>query len=88
MDFSAEDIIALCEAGKGMYELEKNGKRYALAEALKGRALSSMFYEPSTRTRTSFNTAMRELGGHSDGFSGAEGTSVMKKENQIGRAHV
>ena len=39
-----------------------------------------MFYEPSTRTRTSFNTGMRELGGRYDGFSGTEGTSVMKSE--------
>jgi aspartate carbamoyltransferase catalytic subunit len=39
-----------------------------------------MFYEPSTRTRTSFNTGMRELGGRYDGFSGTEGTSVMKNE--------
>ena len=39
-----------------------------------------MFYEPSTRTRTSFNAGMRELGGRYDGFSGTEGTSVMKSE--------
>ena len=64
-----------------MYELEKSGSRDSAApHALKHRTLSSMFYEPSTRTRTSFNTGMRELGGRYDGFSGTEGTSVMKNE--------
>lgn len=79
-DFSREEIIDLCEAGKRMYELEKSGKRDGLRSALKYRTLSYMFYEPSTRTRTSFNTGMRELGGRYDGFSGTEGTSVMKNE--------
>jgi aspartate carbamoyltransferase catalytic subunit len=79
-DFSREEIVHLCEAGKRMYELEKSGKRNSLRDALKYRTLSYMFYEPSTRTRTSFNTAMRELGGRYDGFSGTEGTSVMKNE--------
>lgn len=79
-DFSREEILHLCEAGKRMYELDKSGKRNSLRDALKYRALSYMFYEPSTRTRTSFNTAMRELGGRYDGFSGTEGTSVMKNE--------
>ena len=79
-DFSREEILHLCEAGKRMYELEKNGKRNSLRDALKYRTLSYMFYEPSTRTRTSFNTGMRELGGRYDGFSGTEGTSVMKNE--------
>ncbi len=79
-DFSREEIVHLCEAGKRMYELEKGGKRNSLRDALKYRTLAYMFYEPSTRTRTSFNTAMRELGGRYDGFSGTEGTSVMKNE--------
>jgi len=79
-DFSREEILHLCEAGKRMYELEKGGKRNSLRDALKYRTLSYMFYEPSTRTRTSFNTAMRELGGRYDGFSGTEATSVVKNE--------
>ena len=79
-DFSREEILHLCEAGQRMYELEKGGQRNSLREALKHRALAYMFYEPSTRTRTSFNTAMRELGGRYDGFSGTESTSVVKNE--------
>ena len=79
-DFSREEILHLCEAGRQMAELEKTGKRNSLRDALKYRTLSYMFYEPSTRTRTSFNTGMRELGGRYDGFSGTEGTSVMKSE--------
>jgi aspartate carbamoyltransferase catalytic subunit len=79
-DFSREEILHLCRVGAMMYEKEKVGERHALSSVLVGRSLASMFYEPSTRTRTSFHTAIRELGGLSDGFSGAEGTSVMKKE--------
>jgi aspartate carbamoyltransferase catalytic subunit len=79
-DFSRAEILALCDAGRRMAELEKAGKRNSLRDALKHRTLSYMFYEPSTRTRTSFNTGMRELGGRYDGFSGTEGTSVMKNE--------
>ena len=79
-DFSREEILHLCDAGRAMADLEKTGKRNSLRDALKHRTLSYMFYEPSTRTRTSFNTGMRELGGRYDGFSGTEGTSVMKSE--------
>jgi aspartate carbamoyltransferase catalytic subunit len=79
-DFSREEILHLCAAGSRMAEMEKTGQRNRLRDALKHRTLSSMFYEPSTRTRTSFNTGMRELGGRYDGFSGTEGTSVMKNE--------
>jgi aspartate carbamoyltransferase catalytic subunit len=79
-DFSREEILHLCEAGRRMWEMEKTGRRNSLRDALKHRTLSYMFYEPSTRTRTSFNTGMRELGGRYDGFSGTEGTSVMKSE--------
>ena len=80
-DFSRDEILHLCSVGKMMHTLEKTGKRDTLRSALSTRTLSSMFYEPSTRTRTSFHTAMRELGGQCDGFSGSEGTSVMKKES-------
>jgi aspartate carbamoyltransferase catalytic subunit len=79
-DFSRAEILDLCAAGRRMETLEKTGKRNSLRDALKHRTLSYMFYEPSTRTRTSFNTGMRELGGRYDGFSGTEGTSVMKNE--------
>src|SRR5208283_3239441 len=79
-DFSRSEILHLCDAGRRMEELEKSGRRNSLRDALKHRTLSYMFYEPSTRTRTSFNTGMRELGGRYDGFSGTEGTSVMKSE--------
>ncbi len=79
-DFSRAEIVHMCEAGKRMVELDKSGRRNSLRDALKYRTLSYMFYEPSTRTRASFNTAMRELGGRYDGFSGTEGTSVMKNE--------
>ena len=79
-DFSRTEILELCAAGRRMEELEKSGRRNSLRDALKHRTLSYMFYEPSTRTRTSFNTGMRELGGRYDGFSGTEGTSVMKNE--------
>ena len=72
-DFSREEILHLCAAGRSMQELEKTGKRNSLRDALKYRTLSYMFYEPSTRTRTSFNTGMRELGGRYDGFSGHRG---------------
>ncbi len=79
-DFTRDEILHLCESGRRMYELEKSGGRDSLRHALRYRGLASLFYEPSTRTRTSFNTGMRELGGRYDGFSGTEGTSVMKNE--------
>lgn len=50
------------------------------AEACKGRKLATLFYEPSTRTRLSFTSAMMELGGNVLGFSDAQNTSVSKGE--------
>ena len=50
------------------------------AESCKGKKLATLFYEPSTRTRLSFTSAMMELGGNVIGFSNANNTSVSKGE--------
>ncbi len=61
----AEDIIA---------------HREKYSEVCKGRKLATLFYEPSTRTRLSFTSAMLELGGTVIGFSDAASSSVSKGE--------
>ena len=53
-DFSREEILYLCQQAKRMFDLEKSGQRSALSEELKHKALAYMFYEPSTRTKLSF----------------------------------
>lgn len=50
-------------------------------EKLRGKVLGSMFFEPSTRTMLSFDTAMKRLGGNVIGFSGTEATSIQKGES-------
>ena len=54
--------------------------RSKYSEACKGRKLATLFYEPSTRTRLSFTSAMMELGGQVIGFSDASSSSVSKGE--------
>ena len=63
---TAEDIIA-------------NPKKYS--EVCKGKKLASLFFEPSTRTRLSFEAAMYELGGNVLGFSEAGSSSTSKGES-------
>ena len=63
---TAEDIIAHPEAYR---------------EKCKYKKLATLFYEPSTRTRLSFEAAMYELGGSVIGFSDASGSSVSKGES-------
>ena len=63
---TAEDIIA-------------NPAKYA--EACKGKKLASLFFEPSTRTRLSFEAAMYELGGNVIGFASASSSSTAKGES-------
>ncbi len=66
------EIIALAE------DIIAHRERYS--EALKGKKLATLFYEPSTRTRLSFTSAMLELGGTVIGFSDAASSSVSKGE--------
>ncbi len=66
------DIIALAE------DIIANRKKYS--EVCRGKKLATLFYEPSTRTRLSFTSAMMELGGDVLGFSDAASSSVSKGE--------
>ncbi len=68
-----QEIIQL--AGKIM----KNPKKYS--EACKGKILATLFYEPSTRTQMSFQTAMLRLGGSVIGFDDPMNSSVAKGES-------
>ncbi|KFI65981.1 aspartate carbamoyltransferase [Bifidobacterium cuniculi] len=55
--------------------------RRQVAHTCEGRVLATLFYEPSTRTRLSFETAMLRLGGQVIGFAGAQLASVTKGES-------
>lgn len=55
--------------------------RPAYAEVAKGKKLATLFFEPSTRTRLSFEAAMLELGGSVIGFSSADSSSAAKGES-------
>lgn len=75
-DFTREEIDYILKAGRKMEQTAKTG-----SDILKGRILANIFFEPSTRTRLSFEAAMLKLGGNTIGFADAESTSVKKGEN-------
>jgi len=70
---SRESIMGLIEMAG---EFEKHPNR----ELLKGKVVATLFYEPSTRTRLSFETAANRLGARVIGFSDAKASSVSKGE--------
>lgn len=74
-DLSTEELQEIIDLGLDIID---NPGKYS--EACKGRKLATLFYEPSTRTRLSFTSAMMELGGNVIGFSNANNTSVSKGE--------
>jgi len=74
-DFSRGDLEVLFERAREMERYTRSG-----LDVLRGRVMAVAFFEPSTRTRLSFETAMKRLGGEVVGFSSAEGTSVEKGE--------
>jgi aspartate carbamoyltransferase catalytic subunit len=75
-DFTRQEIDYILEASKTMEPIAKAG-----SDILKGKILANIFFEPSTRTRLSFEAAMLKLGGNTIGFADAESTSVKKGEN-------
>ena len=82
-DLSVEEIENLVATAEDIIE---NPSKYA--EACRGKKLASLFYEPSTRTRLSFEAAMIELGGSVIGFSEAQSSSASKGESVADTAKV
>ena len=74
--FSVEEIDDLLALAR---DIEKNLPRYA--HVCDGKKLATLFYEPSTRTRLSFEAAMMNLGGNVLGFSSANSSSAAKGES-------
>jgi aspartate carbamoyltransferase catalytic subunit len=75
-DFTRQEIDYILNTAKTMEPLAAKG-----SDMLKGKILANIFFEPSTRTRLSFESAMLKLGGNSIGFADAESASVKKGEN-------
>jgi len=75
-DFSREEINYILNISHSMEPVAAKG-----SDMLKGKILANLFFEPSTRTRLSFEAAMLKLGGSTIGFAEAEIASVRKGEN-------
>ena len=75
LEFSVEELDQLLNLAN---DIEANPKKYA--HACDGKKLATLFYEPSTRTRLSFEAAMMNLGGNVLGFSSAASSSATKGE--------
>ena len=75
-DFSVAEIDELLQTG---CDISQHPEKYA--DACRGKKLATLFFEPSTRTRLSFEAAMLELGGNVLGFSEASSSSASKGES-------
>ncbi len=76
-DFTLEEIEGIMDHAKKMVPIAKGEKK---SKALDGKILSTLFFEPSTRTRLSFESAMLRLGGEFIGFAEPSVTSAKKGE--------
>jgi len=73
-DFSKEELLYILKVVKQVEQKPKNN-------LLRGKLLAALFFEPSTRTRLSFISAMEQLSGEVIGFSNANTTSIQKGES-------
>jgi len=75
-DFTREEIDYILTVAGAMEPIAKSG-----SDILHGKTLATLFFEPSTRTRLSFEAAMHKLGGTTIGFAEPEMASIKKGEN-------
>ncbi|MDH5267989.1 MAG: aspartate carbamoyltransferase [Candidatus Bathyarchaeota archaeon] len=75
-DFTRKEIDYILKTAEAIEPLAKSG-----SDMLHGKMLATLFFEPSTRTRLSFEAAMHKLGGSAIGFAKPEIASVKKGEN-------
>jgi aspartate carbamoyltransferase catalytic subunit len=73
-DYSREEIIKLLDLAE---DFEKNPNQ----KILEGKVIATLFFEPSTRTRLSFESAINRLGGKVIGFASKDSSSVLKGES-------
>ena len=83
LDLSKEEIASLIDTAE---DIIKRPERYS--GVCRGKKLATLFFEPSTRPRLSFEAAMYELGGNVLGFSSAANTSASKGESVADTAKV
>lgn len=76
LDFSVEELDQVLDLAD---DIKKNPEKYA--HVCEGKKIATLFYEPSTRTRLSFEAAMMNLGGKALGFSSASSSSAAKGES-------
>ncbi len=76
LDFSVEELDRMMDLAG---DIERHPEKYA--HACDGKKIATLFYEPSTRTRLSFETAMLNLGGSVIGFASADSSSASKGES-------
>ncbi|MGN0985169.1 MAG: aspartate carbamoyltransferase [Candidatus Enterenecus sp.] len=76
MELSVDELQELVDCAM---DIIANPAKYA--QACRGKKLATLFFEPSTRTRLSFEAAMYELGGNVIGFSEAQSSSAAKGES-------
>ncbi|MDY3919504.1 MAG: aspartate carbamoyltransferase [Candidatus Limivivens sp.] len=76
LDFTVKELDQIMDLAN---DIEKHPEKYA--HACEGKKLATLFYEPSTRTRLSFEAAMMNLGGNVLGFSSANSSSAAKGES-------
>ena len=76
-ELSKKEIDRIFEVAEEMIPIARGEKK---SEILRGYVLATLFFEPSTRTRLSFETAMHRLGGGVIGFSNPKATSISKGE--------
>ncbi len=75
MDLTLDELNQMLDLAN---DIERNPEKYA--HACDGKIIATLFYEPSTRTRLSFESAMMRLGGKAMGFSSADSSSAAKGE--------